>query len=146
MTLNLEIIKLNENYLEKLYELEKLCFSDPWNFSSLQSELNNNYFFILLENSNLAGYTCMHKVLDEGNLARLAVHPERRRLNFARKLLHFLFNISKKENLKFLTLEARISNFSAINLYSTEGFQIIGYRKDFYSNPKETAIIMRKFL
>jgi ribosomal-protein-alanine N-acetyltransferase len=43
-----------------------------------------------------------------------------------------------------IVLEVRASNEAAIRLYSARGFEKIGVRRNFYNNPREDALIMRR--
>jgi len=48
------------------------------------------------------------------------------------------------QNVSCLTLEVRQSNNAAISLYEKLGFKQVGCRPNYYSNPKEAALILRK--
>ena len=61
----------------------------------------------------------------------------------ASKLLMHLSDIAKNENVNTIDLEVRKSNIIALSLYRKEQFEILGERRNFYSDG-ENAIIMRK--
>ena len=50
----------------------------------------------------------------------------------------------KEKGSRCLTLEVRVSNIPAITLYEKLGFAEIGRRKNYYRNPREDALILRK--
>ena len=87
----------------------------------------------------------MYSVCGEGYIYNIAVLPDFRNRGIAKSLLDDLLKYSFSKKLEFLSLEVRVSNIAAINLYSHKGVENMGIRKSFYSNPKEDAFIMTKF-
>ena len=83
-------------------------------------------------------------LLDEGYITNVAVRPECRRKGIAGKLLQVFLDFAQGNQLAFLTLEVRASNYDAIALYGSRGFRSVGRRKNYYEHPKEDAIIMTK--
>lgn len=143
------IKNMAEQHLEQISQLEKICFSVPWSKSLLKTELGNekSKFLVAVDkNEDVLGYVGLNFVLDEGYITNIAVFPEFRRFGIAKKLLGSLIDFAYIQNLKFISLEVRKSNFAAIKFYENMQFLSVGVRKNFYSFPKEDAIIMTKFL
>ena len=126
--------------------LEKRCFSDPWSENSVASELENplSFWLVAEEEGQVLGYVGSQTVLDETDMMNIAIHPDYRRKGIANRLITELIDGLKSRGSRMLTLEVRASNFPAIALYSSYGFQQIGLRKNYYRNPKEDALILRK--
>ena len=82
-------------------------------------------------------------VLDEGYIDNVAVRPDCRRQGIASALLG-AFERFAQAHLAFLTLEVRASNTPAIALYEAHGFVREGVRKNYYTNPREDAVIMTR--
>ena len=80
-------------------------------------------------------------VLDEGYIDNIAVRPDYRGQGIADALLDVFVRFGRAK-LALLTLEVRLTNEPAIQLYYKHGFAQVGRRKDYYENPKEDAIIM----
>ena len=93
------------------------------------------------EDGAVLGYAVLSAVLDEGNLDNIAVAPEYRRRGVADALLGALTGFGR-ECLALLTLEVRASNAPAIALYEKHGFAAVGRRKNYYSAPREDAVLM----
>ena len=74
----------------------------------------------------------------------VAVHPDRRRQGIAENLITHLIQELKNRGSHALMLEVRASNAPAIALYEKLGFRQVGLRKNYYRNPKEDALILRK--
>ncbi len=140
------ITKMIPDHVPQIAELEKLCFSDPWNEASVASELTNklSLWLVAEDGGTVAGYVGSQTVMDETDMMNIAVHPDYRRQGIARELIHGLISALKEKGSRCLTLEVRESNAPAIALYGSEGFQQVGLRKNYYRHPKENAIILRK--
>lgn len=147
--LEFEIKSMSECHLEEVASLEKMCFSIPWSKASLKEEIDNenaNFLVAVAENQKVLGYVGLNFILDEGYITNIAVFPQHRGNGIAKKLLETLVDFAKDKNLKFISLEVRKSNISAISLYKNLDFLAVGVRKNFYSCPKEDAVIMTKYL
>jgi len=126
--------------------LEEICFSDPWSERSIASELDNQlaFWLVAVEEGSVAGYIGSQTVMDETDMMNVAVHPDFRRKGIAEALVNSLVEQLRKMGSHCLTLEVRVSNAPAIALYEKLGFTEIGRRKNYYRNPREDALILRK--
>ena len=126
--------------------LEKICFSDPWSENSVSSELKNklSLWLVAEENGTVAGYIGSQTCGEESDVMNVAVHPDFRRRGIAEALVNALVAELKAIGSHCLTLEVRASNVPAIALYEKMGFSEIGRRKNYYRNPREDALILRK--
>lgn len=137
---------MTADHVSQVAELEKICFSDPWSENSITYELTNplSLWLVAVEGDKVAGYVGSQSVMGESDMMNVAVHPDFRRQGVAEKLvLELVAALAKKDN-HCLTLEVRASNVSAISLYEKLGFAQVGLRKNYYRNPKEDALILRK--
>ena len=137
---------MNENHVPQIAELEKVCFNDPWSENSIASELQNDLalWLVALENDEVIGYVGSQTVLDGSDMMNIAVSPDHRRKGVAEKLIDELVCLLKERKSRCLILEVRASNAPAINLYTKLGFVEIGCRRNYYRNPREDALILRK--
>jgi len=137
---------MNAGQLAQIAALEKICFSDPWSENSIASELDNKlaHWLVALEGETVAGYIGSQTVMGETDMMNVAVHPDFRRKGIAEALINSLVEDLKAMESCSLTLEVRASNAPAIALYEKLGFFQIGRRKNYYRNPREDALILRK--
>lgn len=144
----MKIEKMTSGQLDDVYIIETECFSHPWSKQSLEEELNNetSLFLVAKEENEVIGYIGMSIVIDEGYIFNVAVRESYRNKGVATALINELVTYGKKNNFSFITLEVRESNLPAISLYSKFGFIKAGERRDYYSNPKENAILLTKYL
>ncbi len=142
----IEIVKMDETHVAAIAALEKLCFSDPWSENSIAYELTSrlSYWLVAVENGQVLGYIGSQSVLGESDMMNVAVHPDHRRRGIAEGLVNALSADLKSRDNVCLTLEVRASNVPAIALYEKLGFTQVGLRKNYYRNPKEDALILRK--
>lgn len=82
---------------------------------------------------------------DEAEILNVAVAPAWRRRGLARLLLaHLMIEATAPAAPRTLFLEVRESNSAARALYRAAGFTEYGRRPDYYSQPREAAILMRR--
>lgn len=127
--------------------IEKECFSSPWSEEGLKNELSNPSaeFYVLESEGHICAYMGMHIVLDECYIANVAVKNSCRRRGYGIALVKNALTAARKKSCSFISLEVRVSNKNAVTLYEKCGFERIGERKNFYSSPKENALIMTKY-
>ena len=131
--------------IDEIVEIENLCFTIPWARFSFLNELMSNkfaHYHVIRFNSRIIGYLGLWKVIDEGHITNIAIHPDYRRIGMASKLLEYILKFSLDQNIASLTLEVRKSNTAAQELYKKYGFTEAGVRKSYYSDNNEDAIIM----
>ena len=126
--------------------LEKCCFADPWSENSVASELQNplSLWLVAMDGEKLAGYVGSQTVLGESDMMNVAVDGAYRRQGVGKMLIEALVEHLKARESHCLTLEVRASNTPARSLYASLGFSEIGRRKNYYRNPREDALILRK--
>ncbi len=141
-----EVSPMTEAEIKDITEIEKECFADPWSEDALRSELTNeNAVFLTAKVSGkVAGYIGVHTVLDESYIANVAVSSDFRRMGIASMLLDCAEEKVREKGCSFISLEVRVSNIPAINLYQKHGYISQGERRNFYSHPTENALIMTK--
>ncbi len=94
------------------------------------------------ENGTIVGYAGMWLMVDEAHITTIAVRPEYRGRGLGELLLMGLFEKALEFNARWLTLEVRVSNTVAQNLYRKYTFHAEGIRKGYYSDNNEDAVIM----
>lgn len=141
---NLIIRTMTKDDIDDVYKVEEDCFVDPWSKEAIRQELKNNLArYIVAEiDGKVVGYVGVWFVLDEGHITNIAVHSDYRGNKIGDKLIKELVGLCKENNMSAITLEVRVSNIVAQNLYKKYGFKIGGIRKEYYSDNKEDAMIM----
>jgi len=127
-----------------IYFVEVSCFRVPWSFDAIESDVGFNpdaLYVVALNKGRVIGFTGMHIVIDEGHIMNMAVLEEYRKQGIGQRLMETLFALAPDE-VRSYTLEVRESNLAAIRMYKRLGFYGVGFRRAYYTNPVEDALIM----
>ena len=143
------VTDMERGHLDEVFEIEKYCFVTPWTKESLRKELDENdlaIYLVATEGGKVVGYAGMWHVINEGHITNIAVCEERRRSGVGGMLVTRLIDLAKQRGMIGITLEVRISNLAAQQLYAKFGFMAEGFRKAYYEDTREDAVIMWKYL
>ena len=142
----MEYLNMRPEHVAQVAELEKLCFSAPWSENAVRGELTNplSLWLVAVDGDTVAGYIGSQSVMGEADMMNVAVSPAYRRQGIAEKLVVTLAEKLTAQNVSSLTLEVRASNEPAIALYEKLFFVQVGRRPNYYTKPKEDALILRK--
>jgi ribosomal-protein-alanine N-acetyltransferase len=130
--------------LPQILEIERATFASPWSERSFVKDLHDKRSFCIVPEveGNVGGYAIAWFVVDELHIANLAVRPEYRRKGLGRKLLESLLQEARRRETRLVTLEVRMSNVPAIELYHRYGFRDVALRRRYYEPDKEDALVM----
>ncbi len=92
--------------------------------------------------ASIIGFAGLWLMVDEAHITTIAIHPDFRRRGLGEFLLVSLIDIAYSIGAKWVTLEVRVSNYNAQNLYRKYGFREAGVRHRYYSDNQEDALIM----
>jgi [ribosomal protein S18]-alanine N-acetyltransferase len=130
--------------LPQVMEIEQASFSLPWEAEFFLTEGQNphGWFWVAEKDNIIVGYLCGWLIADEGEILRVAVHPASRRGGVGKALLDKFIGIAGQRGVRTLHLEVRASNRSAIELYTSHGFQKVGRRGRYYENGEDALVMM----
>lgn len=145
--MDIQIKQMTLSDLDQVMEIEPVAFgSHHWSRQSFANELSNStgYYFVARkpEADQLYGYTGFWLIGEEAHITTLAVHPELRRRHIGERLLIHDIIEAKAVGAKWMTLEVRVSNESAQNLYYKYGFKSLGLRRSYYQDNNEDAMVL----
>ncbi|URZ15058.1 ribosomal protein S18-alanine N-acetyltransferase [Clostridium felsineum] len=141
---NLTVHPLKKEDIDSIIAIENLCFPTPWTKESMEGELNNKFakYLVIKKDNVVIGYGGLWLIIDEGHITNIAVHPEFRGIGIGNLIVKELIKLCSIRNINSMTLEVRVSNIVAQNLYKKFGFKEEGIRKKYYSDNNEDALIM----
>lgn len=125
--------------------IEHEAFTMPWTEEAFRNELTHNHFahYMVMElDGRTIGYGGLWAIVDEAHVTNIAVLQAYRGRKWGERLLDQLIHTAVNEGMKSITLEVRVSNEVAQNLYRKKGFRPAGLRKGYYSDNNEDALIM----
>lgn len=129
----------------QLAELEGTIFPDPWSACEIEKTLEQKHSLCASaqEDGRVTGYFLCYYVLDECEIARIAVRSDKRRCGMGRELMECLVEECKKRQITKILLDVRIGNETAISFYEKMGFVRDGVRKGYYAGADpEDALLM----
>ena len=133
--------------LNKIEEIERESFIDPWNVKMLSDAFLSNGFLGLTYESDgeIIGYVFGKTVVDEGEIELIAVKKTHRKQGVGKALLAEFLSAVKSSGVTDVFLEVRRSNIAAQALYEKTGFTYIAVREKYYGGV-EDALVMKKRL
>lgn len=141
--LDVTIDKMRLVHVDQVTWIEERVYSSPWSRNAFINEIMDNglasYFVALLE-GNVIGYAGIWTILDEAHITNLAVHPDYQCRGVGRMLLETLVQEAGRRGAARITLEVRLSNYRAQDLYRKFGFEPRGVRPRYYKD--EDALVM----
>lgn len=132
--------------VNEIARLEKNTFSDAWTEKGILDTFHQQQAFVIVGeiDDKVVGYCIVYYVLDEAEVARIAVDDACKRQGVGRAILKEVEDICKEKEITRILLDVRESNETARAFYRNYGFVEDGIRKNFYEMPKEHAVLMSK--
>ena len=143
------IVPMEPQHLDACVEIEHTA-QDPWNAAQLAEELSCQmeggasriYLAVEPSTQQVVGLAAWQLAGDEASLNTLTVDPAHRRRGIGRQLLRQSLALLAQQGAAYAFLEVRHSNLAAQGLYESVGFSVQGLRRNFYSAPREDALVM----
>jgi ribosomal-protein-alanine N-acetyltransferase len=141
-----DIRPLGLSDLNAIDGIEQRAYTTPWSRSMFASELAKASSVCLgaFDGERLIGYVINSRYVDAWHIMNVAVDPDYRRRGIATRLLESVFESTRDDQRRGYTLEVRVSNDRAISLYEKLGFVRQGFRRGYYTDNREDALIMWK--
>ena len=146
----IELRRLLLDDLTEIEEIERRSYPTPWSRSMFAGELAKPSSICLGafeaegEDGALVGYLIVSRYVDAWHVMNVAVDPEHRGRGVGTMLLERLFELTADDAHRGYTLEVRVTNVKAIDLYERLGFRSGGLRRGYYTDNREDALIMWK--
>ena len=144
--MKIKIQSMQKSEVDDVLKIEAEAYGEHhWSKDSFYGELSNDlayYYSAFNENGELIGYAGSWQILDEAHITTIAVRTDLKRKKIGEALLNRILDECYKNEIKYVTLEVRVSNEAAIKLYEKYGFKSLGTRKGYYQNNNEDALIM----
>ena len=139
------IVPMRRRHLRAVTRIEAETHPRPWSLSLFMSEMalrTSRAYFVARVDGLVVGYVGLMMSADEGHITTLAVDPNWHRRKIGTRLLLVATQEAVRREAAALTLEVRMSNTGAQDLYRTFGFAPAGVRKNYYVETNEDALIM----
>lgn len=139
------IRRMRKEDLDAVTAIEEATFAIPWSRESFRQELERNVaarYLVAEVEGKVIGYAGAWIILDESHITNIAVEEAYRGQGIGRQLTQALIQYLSNLGACYATLEVRVSNIRAQNLYKSLGFVSVGKRKRYYEDNQEDAFLM----
>ena len=142
----IKIEQMTAEDIPQVIEIEAEAYGEHhWSKSAFYDEMNNNlakYYVAKTIDKEIVGYAGTWHIIDEGHITTIAVKKSHLRKHIGEAIIVKILEDCYENEIKYLTLEVRVSNEPAIGLYTKYGFNSLGTRKGYYQDNNEDALIM----
>lgn len=131
--------------LDEVMDVEVNSFMIPWSREAFFNELTKNQFaqYLIVEvDQRVVGYCGVWIIIDEAHITNIALLPEYRGMKLGEALMAKVMELAREMGAMRVTLEVRVSNERAQNLYRKFGFEEGAIRKQYYTDNMEDALVM----
>ncbi len=134
--------------LDEVTNIESYSFNPPWTRGMFADEIANprSVCLVFKYSHRVVGFECFWIILDEAHLLNIAVSPEFRRRSVGTRMMNRLEEICAERGVGRIILDVATRNTPARSLYRKSGFSSIGFRKRYYPDIKDDAIVMEKWV
>lgn len=129
----------------RVHEIEVATFPTPWTLDSFYYEMNENqytHYLVYEDDGNIIGFCGLWLVIDAAQITNVAVVEEARGRGLGEALMREAMRVAREAKMDVMSLEVRVTNTVAQNLYRKLGFQDGGIRKGYYTDNGEDALVM----
>ena len=143
---NIEVRDMTNSDIDRVMEIENLCFKAPWGKEDIYREINDNklsVMSVITVNDIVVGFCDYWNTFDSGTICQIAIHPDYQHQSLGTRLFDEVLKDAKAKKIRTMTLEVRETNSKDIKFYQKFGFVIALVKEKYYTNG-ENAIYMIK--
>ncbi len=137
--------RMTADDVEAVYAIELATFPTPWTLDSFHYEMRENqyaHYIVAEDETGIIGFCGMWLVIDAAQITNVAVVESARGQGIGEALMKEAIRIAREAKMDVMSLEVRVTNIVAQNLYRKLGFQDGGIRKGYYTDNGEDALVM----
>lgn len=139
------VAPMRRRHLRGVVAIEQLNSHAPWSLGLFMGELRmptSRSYVVALDGHVVVGYCGLMLTHDEGHVTNVSVHPDHQRRGIAARMMLVTLREGVARGLRSATLEVRVGNVAARELYARFGFAPGGIRRGYYQEVGEDAVIM----
>ena len=139
------LVEMVPSHFDWVIKIETSVFSTPWTRRDFEFACSrkNGFCRVVMVGCEIAGYVVGFLIDREFHLANLAIAPDFQQMGLGKRTLRAVFDLLETRA-HVVSLEVRMSNCAAIDLYKKMGFETLAIRKAYYTHPCEDALVMLK--
>lgn len=142
--MTITITPMRRRHLPSVLAIEAQAYPRPWSARLFEEEIDRSgrVYLVARAEATVVGYAGLLMIADDGHVATVAVERTWQHRGVATRLLGGLVGGARELGANQLTLEVRMSNTRAQELYRRFGFAPAGARKAYYGDNGEDALVM----
>ena len=137
--------KMTPDDVEAVHAIELATFPTPWTLDSFHYEMRENqyaHYLVAEDEKGIIGFCGMWLVIDAAQITNVAVVERMRGQKIGEALMKEAMRVAREASMDVMSLEVRVTNVVAQNLYRKLGFLDGGIRKGYYTDNGEDALVM----
>lgn len=141
----IEITRMRRRHLRKILTIEGRVYPRPWSaglFLSEMSQRGTRSYIVARSDGEVVGYAGMMFLPQEAHVTNIAVDPDWHGRKIGTRLLLTIIAEAIGRGSDVISLEVRVSNAPAQEMYKKFGFSVSGIRKGYYIETREDAYVM----
>ena len=141
---DISILEMSYTDLENI-KLNYSMFPNIWEYDVLQDDYNDSKYIVIKQNEEIYGFAGFRTIFEEMEIMNIVTKADKRNQGFASNMLSYILRYAHNHEMEKINLEVNENNLSAIKLYKTYGFQVVGKRNKYYKDGGN-AILMTYFV
>ena len=141
---DISILEMSYTDLENI-KLNYSMFPNIWEYDVLQDDYNDSKYIVIKQNEEIYGFAGFRTIFEEMEIMNIVTKVDKRNQGFASNMLSYILRYAHNHEMEKINLEVNENNLSAIKLYKTYGFQVVGKRNKYYKDGGN-AILMTYFV
>lgn len=142
----MKLREMTKSDLDTIAVMEKELFKEPWTKEDFQREFDENEFanyWVAEIDGEIAGYFGLWILFDQAQITTIGTSKKYQRQHVASAMMQQIEKMCIDNECEFLSLEVRISNLPAQNLYKKFGLDIVSVRKNYYSDHEDAYLMVK---
>ena len=147
--MTLQILELLNEDIDAILPLENELYHKPWQKKDYEYELNDNPFAYYLklidkDSNEIMGFIGFWIKFEQAEITKVSIAKKYQGYKLSKLLMADAENRIRIAECENITLEVRVSNIVAINLYKSCGFNIVTTRKKYYENGEDAYLMLKE--
>jgi ribosomal-protein-alanine N-acetyltransferase len=148
--MTIQILELTNEDIDAILPLENELYHKPWLKKDYEYELNENPFAYYLkmidkDSNEIRGYIGFWIKFEYAEITKVSIAKKYQGYKLSKLLMNDAERRIRLAECVNITLEVRVSNTVAINLYKSCGFNIVATRKKYYENGEDAYLMLKEF-
>ena len=147
--MTIQILELLVEDIDNILPLENTLYHKPWQKKDYEYELNDNPFAHYLkmvdgDSKEIMGYIGFWVKFEQAEITKVSISKKYQGYKLSKLLMADAERRMKLAGCESSTLEVRVSNEVAINLYKSCGFNVVATRKRYYENGEDAYLMLKE--